>query len=77
MKRVKRNNDFVSRHESSFSRNVARELSKHIKNNPSSYSMTLPEIMSMFKLKYDSKVLKDYALIQQFLMNHRKYSMNM
>jgi len=77
-KRIKnRNSDFVNKHEPSWSRRIARGLSDHIKNNPSSYAIKLPELMSMFKLKYDSEVIHDYGLIQQFFVNHRKYAMNM
>jgi len=77
MRRIKGNSDFVSKHENSFSRHIARELAKHIKKNPTSYPLKLPDLMGMFNLKYDSKVLRDYAIIQQFLMHHRKYSMKM
>lgn len=76
MKKVKGNNNFVSKHESSIKRHIRHNLAKHIRHTDD-YPLTLEELMKMFGLKYDGKVIKDYNLIETFLVDNRKSAMKM
>lgn len=76
MRNIKGNNDFVSRYENNFKRRIRHKLAKHIRHEED-YPLTLEELMTMFKLKYDGEVIKNYGFIEGFLVDNRKSAMKM